>query len=114
MKDTANSARDVIGRARPFALTVLLVTAALTITLAGVRSIADIIGPVFLALVITVTLHPIRRRLERGRLPEWAASLVMLVAAYVLLFLLTLALIVSVARLADLLPQYYDNMTEAN
>jgi len=113
MKNTPSSARDVIDRARPFALTVLLVTTALTITLAGARSIADIIGPVFLALVITVTLHPIRRRLERGRLPEWAASLVMLAAAYLLLFLLTLALIVSVARLADLLPQYSDQMTEA-
>jgi AI-2 transport protein TqsA len=112
MKSTSGAARDLYERTRPFALTVLLVTTALTITLAGMRSIADIVGPVFLALVITVTLHPIRLRLERGRLPEWAASLVMLVAAYLLLFLLTLALIVSVARLADLLPQYTDQIKD--
>ena len=112
MKSTPSSARDVVERARPFALTVLMVTAALTITLAGVKSIADIVGPVFLALVITVTLHPIRLRLERGRLPTWAASLVMLIAAYLLLFLLTLALIVSVAQLAELLPQYTDDITD--
>ena len=35
----------------------------------------------------------------------------MLLAAYLVLFLLTLALIVSVARLADLLPQYSDQLT---
>jgi AI-2 transport protein TqsA len=106
MKDTPRSARGLVGQARPFALTVLVVTAGLTITLAGVRSIADIVGPVFLALVITVTLHPIRLWLERGHLPTWATSLVMLVAAYLVLVLLTLALIVSFAQLAELLPQY--------
>jgi AI-2 transport protein TqsA len=112
MTSRPDSARDVVERARPFALTVLIVTAALTITLAGLKSISDIVGPVFLALVITVTLHPIRLRLERSRLPAWAASLVMLLAAYLLLFLLTLALIVSVAQLAELLPQYTDDITD--
>jgi AI-2 transport protein TqsA len=112
MTNSARSARDLFGQARPFGLTVLLVTTALTITLAGVRSIADIVGPVFLALVITVTLHPIRLRLERRRLPEWAVSLVMLVGAYVLLFLLALALVVSVAQLAALLPQYTDQIQD--
>jgi AI-2 transport protein TqsA len=49
--------------------------------------------------------------LERHRLPEWAASIVLLLAAYLVLFLLTLALIVSVAQLAELLPQYTDQFT---
>jgi predicted PurR-regulated permease PerM len=102
----AGSARDGNQRTRTFALTLLLVVAALTIALAGVRSTADIVGPVFLALVITVTLHPIRIRLERHRLPQWAASLLMLLAAYLVLFLLTLALIVAVAQLAALIPEY--------
>ncbi len=112
MKNTAASARDVYAQARPFALTLLLVTTALTITLAGVRSIRDITGPVFLALVITVTLHPLRLWLERHRLREMVASLVMLVVAYLVLLLLTLALIVSVARLAALLPEYTDQITD--
>ncbi len=112
MQDTPGSAPDVGERARPFAITLLLVATGLTITLAGVRSIADIIGPAFLAVVLTITLHPIRLWLEQRRCPEWAASLVMLLAACLLLFILTLALIVSVARLADLIPQYSDQMTE--
>jgi AI-2 transport protein TqsA len=113
MQNTRRSARDVYERARPFALTLLLGAAAFTIALAGVRSVADIIGPAFLALVITITLHPIRLWLERHRLRDWVASIVMLLAAYLLLFLLTLALIVSVAQLADLLPQYTDQINDA-
>ena len=42
-----------------------MLLAAATITLAGMKSIADIIGPIFLALVLTVTLHPIRTWLEK-------------------------------------------------
>ena len=41
-----------------------------------------------------------RARLER-RLPAWAASLVVLVCAYVLILALTFALVVSVGRLAS-------------
>ncbi len=106
MTSTPSTARDVYDRARPFALTLLLGVAAFTIVLVGIRSIADIIGPVFLALVITVTLHPIRIRLEQRRLPQWVASLLMLLTAYLLIFLLTLALMVAVAQLAALIPEY--------
>jgi AI-2 transport protein TqsA len=113
MTTETRSATGAFERTRAFAPTLLLGAAAFTIALAGARSIGDIIGPVFLALVLTVTLHPIRLRLERTRLPEWAGSILMLVAAYLVLFLLTLALLVSVAQLADLLPQYADEMHDA-
>ena len=111
MTGVLTSARKAYAQARPFGGAILLGAAALTIALAGVRTIADIIGPVFLALVITISLHPIRMWLERHRLPELVASIVLLLAAYLLLFLLTLALIVSVAQLAELLPQYEDQIT---
>jgi AI-2 transport protein TqsA len=111
MSGVLSSAR-AFAQDRPFAITVLFGAAALTIALAGARSIADIVGPVFLGLVITICLHPIRIWLERHRLPELVASIVLLVAAYLLLFLLTLALIVSVAQLAELLPQYSARLSE--
>jgi AI-2 transport protein TqsA len=111
MNSALTSARKAYAQARPFAATILLGAAALTIALAGARAIADIIGPVFLALVLTITLHPIRIWLEQHRLPEWAASVMLLLAAYLVLGLLTLALIVSVAQLAELLPQYTDQFT---
>ena len=106
MNSALASARKAYAQARPFALTLLFGAAALTIALAGARAIADIVGPVFLALVLTVTLHPIRIWLERHRFPAVVASIVLLLAAYLVLGLLTLALIVSVAQLAELLPQY--------
>lgn len=82
--------------------------------LAGVRSISDIIGPAFLALVITIPLHPIGLWLEsRHRLPEWTASIVMLVSAGGLLVVLTLALVVAVARLADRLPQSSSQISDS-
>jgi AI-2 transport protein TqsA len=111
MTSVLTSARNAYTRARPFALTMLVGVAALTIALAGARAIADIIGPVFLALVLTISLHPIRIWLERHRFPELVASVVLLLAAYLVLFLLSLALIVSVAQLAELLPQYSDQLT---
>jgi AI-2 transport protein TqsA len=108
------SVRDAYERARPFALTMLVGVAAFAIALAGVRSVAEIIGPAFLALVITITLHPIRIRLERHpRIPGWVASILMVIAAYLLLLLLTLALVVSVAQLAALIPQYSAQITDA-
>jgi AI-2 transport protein TqsA len=112
MNSALTSARKAYAQARPFAATILLGAAALTIALAGARAIADIIGPAFLALVLTITLHPIRIWLEQHRLPEWAASVVLLLAAYLVLGLLTLALIVSVAQLAELLPQYSDQLSQ--
>ncbi|MEV0799527.1 AI-2E family transporter [Kribbella sp. NPDC050281] len=114
MTSAPGSIRDAYERARPFALTMLLGIAAFTIALAGLTSIADIIGPAFLALVITITLHPIRIRLERHqRIPGWVASILMVIAAYLLLLLLTLALVVSVAQLAALIPQYSAQITDA-
>jgi AI-2 transport protein TqsA len=114
MTSAPMSARDTFERARPFAVTILFGVAAFTIALAGVRSIRDIIGPAFLALVITITLHPIRIWLERRpHIPGWLASILMLAAAYLLLFLLTLALTVSVAQLASLIPQYADQVNTA-
>ena len=99
-------------RTRSFAMTLLFGVAALTIALAGARSIQDIIGPVFLALVLTVTLHPIRIWLEGHGVKQVLASIIMLVTTYALLILLTLALMVSVAQLAALVPQYSDQIQE--
>jgi len=112
MTDTG-ATRPTRGAAAPaFATRLLVVLAAATIVLAGMQSIRGIIGPIFLALVLTITLHPIRTWLESRRLPEWATSIVMLLGVYLLLILLTLALIVSAAQLAALIPQYADQIKE--
>ncbi len=97
-------------RIHPRALAVLVGLAALTIALAGVRSVGGIIGPAFLALVLIITVYPVRQWLVRHRVPGALASLVLLLSVYLLLVLVTLALAISVGRLAVLVPEYNDQI----
>ncbi|MGZ4465843.1 MAG: AI-2E family transporter [Nocardioides sp.] len=93
----------------PRATVVLLSMAALVLVVAGLRSASGIVGPMVLAVVLTVTVHPLRGILQRRRVPVWAASTAVLLTVYLALTLLTLALVVSVGRLAVLLPTYADS-----
>jgi AI-2 transport protein TqsA len=93
-------------RTIPRLVLVLLVGASLTITLTGVRSIQDIIAPTVFALVLTITIHPMRAWLNRRNLPDWTASLIMLLVAYLLIIAVCLMSVISLGRLAALLPQY--------
>jgi AI-2 transport protein TqsA len=86
-------------------VTLLVGAAAIVIVVAGLRSAAGIVGPVMLALALTIVFHPLRVLLER-RLPVWAASVAVLICAYTLILGLTLALVVSVGRLGVLVPEY--------
>lgn len=85
--------------------TLLVGAAALVIVISGVRSAAGIVGPMMLALCLTIVFHPMRRYLERWLAP-WGASLVLLASVYLLIVLLSLAMIVSIGRLAALVPTY--------
>lgn len=92
--------------------TILLVgTAAVVVVLAGMRATQDIVAPVMLALLLTILFHPLRRGLER-RMPGWAASTCLLVAAVLLLLSLALAVVVAIGRLATLVPTYASDVDE--
>lgn len=82
---------------------VLVGAAALVIVVYGVKAVSGIIGPLVLAL--TIVFHPLRDRLQR-HMPSWAASVLLLIGVYAVLLALGLALLVSAARLAQLLPDY--------
>jgi AI-2 transport protein TqsA len=94
----------------PRVVLILMGTAAATITVAGMRSIADLLGLTFLALVITVSAHPLRAPLLRWHLPGWLATLVMVVVAYAVLLVFAVTMTVAVARFATLLPTYQEEM----
>ena len=94
--------------AMPRGVVVLLGTGGAVVTAAGVRSFAEIAGPVFLALVLTIAVSPLRRLLVRRGVKGWLAALIALVVVYVFLLGVTAALAFSVAKLATLLPQYED------
>jgi predicted PurR-regulated permease PerM len=87
---------------------VVIVAGSLVLVLAGARTVSGIIGPAFLALVLTITVHPVRRALVRRNVPEWVVAIAVVLSVYLLLFSVSIALLVSAGRLAALLPQYQD------
>ncbi|WP_036507425.1 AI-2E family transporter [Nocardioides sp. URHA0020] len=97
--------------ALPRGVLVMAGLAATVIVVGGLKASADIFAPAFLALVLTVLAHPLRKWLDRW-MPSWAASLMCTVAIYLLVVALALAVVVSVARFATLLPQYTEEFQQ--
>jgi AI-2 transport protein TqsA len=92
----------------PRGLVVLLGLAGAAVTVAGLRAIADLLGPVFLALMLTVTVSPLTTWLRRYRVPGWAAMLITVATVYVVLTGFAVAMIAAAARLVELIPTYQD------
>lgn len=90
------------------AAVVLAALAAGVLVIAGLRAGAATIGPVFLALVLTIAVHPAHGWTRRHRWPAWLSVLVSLVLVYVLLFGLSFAVIAALGQLATILPTYAD------
>ncbi|MDQ3764352.1 MAG: hypothetical protein M3460_23105 [Actinomycetota bacterium] len=95
----------------PRGLLVLLGAAGIAVFVAGLRSAAGIVGPVFLALLIVVTIHPLQAWLRRRGVSGWLAAALTMLCAYAILLGLAAALVLSVARLAALLPSYQPQFT---
>lgn len=93
-------------RALPRALVILLGAASAVIVIAGMQAIAWLIGPAFLALIIVIALAPVQGWLRRKGWPGWLRTLVLIVLVYGVLLFLALGIVISVARLATVLPQY--------
>jgi AI-2 transport protein TqsA len=94
----------------PRTFVLLLGGAAAVIIVAGLRSFSEVVAPAFLALVLTICVHPVRRWMAAHRVPGWLATTAVIVTVYAILLALILALVVSIAKLAELLPQYQDDL----
>ncbi|MFC4591824.1 AI-2E family transporter [Sphaerisporangium corydalis] len=93
-------------RAIPRALVMLLITAAAVVTLAGIKAIDTIVGPVVLALVLTIAVSPIRAWLTRRHAPGWLVVAVPLAVVIVGLLGMVAVLTVAVVQMAVLVPGY--------
>ncbi|WP_156354380.1 AI-2E family transporter [Gordonia sp. HS-NH1] len=91
---------------------VLLTIAGLVVAVAGIKSVASLAAPVFLALMLTVAVQPVPTWLRTKGLPRWAAFLTTVLLVYGILIGLFAALVFSVARLASILPQYDDKFDD--
>ena len=90
----------------PRGLILLLGVAAVVVAVAGMRAIAWLIGPLFLALMLVIAAHPVQGWLRRKGWPRWAATVAVIVVVYAGLLALAAVLLVSIGQLATLLPQY--------
>lgn len=89
----------------PRVVAVLLGLAAAVVVIAGIRGAASLVGPIFLALVVTIAAHPLRVLLDR-HLPSWASTLACVIAVNLVLFALAFSILLAAARFASLLPDY--------
>jgi AI-2 transport protein TqsA len=92
----------------PRGIIVLLGMAAVVVVLAGIRSIAWLIGPAFLALIIVIAVAPVLGWMRRHNWPGWLSTLVLVLLVYAVLLVMVAVIIVSIARLATEMPQYAD------
>ena len=95
----------------PRTLVVLLGSAAAVVTLAGVHAARGILGPLFLALVLTILVHPVRVWLA-ARIPNWLATAIAVVLGYAIILGLAVTVVVAIARFAALVPTYADDADE--
>jgi AI-2 transport protein TqsA len=84
----------------------ILVLAGLIVIGAGLRSAANIVGPVFLVVTLVITVAPLRGFLVRRRWPSWLASVVSLLVIYALLAMILGSVVFAAVRLVDKLPDY--------
>jgi len=86
----------------------MLSGAGLVISVAGIRELGWMIGPVMLALMLVVAVSPVQGWMLRRGLPRWLATIAVILILYAVLLTLVGILGVSVAQLAGLLPGYSD------
>jgi len=92
----------------PRSLVMLLGAGSAVLVLAGIHAVAWLIGPVFLALMIVIAIAPVQNTMLRHGWPAWLSTLVLVVLVTGVLVVFAFVFVVSIARLAALLPQYAD------
>lgn len=100
-------------RARPAiprGVLILVALAAGFVVAFGIHLVSGIVGPLFLALVLTVAAFPVRNAMVRRGLPHWLGTLAVVFVIYLGIVGLALLVVVSGAELAGLLPQYADDL----
>jgi AI-2 transport protein TqsA len=90
----------------------ILLLAGLVIIGVGLKSTANIVGPVFLVLTLVITVSPLRAWLVRRSVPSALASVISLLAIYLLLIVILGSVVWSLYRLIATLPQYATAFTK--
>jgi predicted PurR-regulated permease PerM len=84
----------------------VLILAGLVVAGAGLKQASSIVGPFFLVLTIVISVHPLRSWLVARRVPSIVASIITLLAVYLLIIVVLGSVVWSLTRLATTLPDY--------
>jgi predicted PurR-regulated permease PerM len=106
----ADEAKD--GRGLGTGPMLLIGGAAFVLTMAGLQQVGNIVGPVFLALTLAITVRPVTHWFAERGAPGWVGTVAVLLILYVALLGMVFALGASIAQLATTLPDYSDRFTE--
>lgn len=71
----------------------------------GLRAFSAVVGPLFLAVVLSIIVHPLRRLSGRFGLPAWVGMILSLIAVYCIVAGLVVVLLLAGAQLAGLLEE---------
>lgn len=77
----------------------------------GIAGLAPIIAPVFLAVILTICVHPLRVALERRGVPRGIATGSVIIAVTLLLLIFGYTVLVAFGQFAALLPQFADEIS---
>ena len=90
----------------PRGMMIIVGIAAALVAAVGLRAFSDVVAPVFLGLVLSITVQPLRRLPARHGLPGWVGTVLSLIAVYSIVAALLFILVVSGVQLAGLLQDY--------
>ncbi len=110
--EPATGADVEAGRGLPRALLILLGLGATTLVVAGMQAASGIIAPTMLGVVLVVTVAPARGWIMRWGAPAWTAGIATILLVYAILAGMIIAMVVSGAQLAQILPQYSDQFNK--
>lgn len=96
----------------PRGLIVVLAVAGVVVAVTGMKAFADILGPVFLALMLSIAVQPVQTWAQRRGLRPWAGMAAAVVVVYLILLGLIGALVLSAAQLATQLPKYAETVDD--
>lgn len=85
----------------PRGLNILALAASAIIVVAGLRSFASSLGPVFLALILIVIVRPVQAAVVDRGFPTWAGLLALIASAYGILVVVFGSLAWAAAQLVD-------------
>ena len=92
--------------ALPRAAVILLGFAGAVVIVFGIGALRGVVAPVFLALVLTICVHPLRIWMVGIGVKRGAATVIAILAVFALIGGFVALLVISVAQFATLLPQF--------